>query len=412
MSNSKRPNHPALPAARGRRADSSFEVRTATPATIRVVNRSIILNLIRTYQPISRAQLSDLTGIHRSNVSSIVEEILADGLLIEEQSSPTGRGRVPTLLSLRPGGFLAAGISIRSTHTTLLVADLSGEPKARREFRTPRMPQALMDRLREAFDEILPAKSKDRQDIHHISVSVPGLANLERGDIVWLPSLRHYSGFPLRAEIEALTGVPTSVRNDCDLGAIAEQWHSDETPQPRNFVFLEVGDVGVGAGIMMNGELCTGHDSTFAGEFGHMVIDPNGPPCDCGRRGCWELYVCDRATWERYEPNLDYTAARFDALLEAARAGEEKAVATLRETARFLSLGISNIAFALNPKTVILAGRITELWDLVREPLEAGFSSPRVKFYIRPSRRAAEDLFLEGAVSHALGRLFTRPKLG
>ena len=67
----------------------------------------------------------------------------------------------------------------------------------------------------------------------------------------------------------------------------------------RDLVFVEVGEIGVGAGLMIRGDLYTGHDHTWVGEFGHMIIDPAGPPCNCGRRGCWELYVCDRATWQR-----------------------------------------------------------------------------------------------------------------
>jgi predicted NBD/HSP70 family sugar kinase len=389
----------------------SDRVKTATPASVREVNRSIILNLIRLHQPVSRAGLSDLTGIHPSNISLIVDELMEWQLITEQKIEPRGRGRAPIMLSLSPGAFLVIGVSVRTNDTAVCLAGVNGGAQASVSFRTPSTPGEFVNELAAAIDGLRRGGSVKRE-IRQLCIGVPGLVNLERGEIHWMPSLPQYSDFPLHAAVESATGIPASVVNDCDLAAIAERWLSEQPSQMRDFVFLNIGTVGVGAGIMINGELCKGHDSMFAGEFGHMAISPTGPRCTCGRRGCWELYVCDKATWARYDPEHDYSTSRFDELMLLARAGERRALRAVRETGKYLSLGISNIVFALNPRTVILSGHITEIWDVAQDHLLGAYSSPRIQFDVRPSRAPAEDLFLQGAISCALDELYAKPRLG
>jgi len=386
-------------------------VKTATPASVREVNRSIILNLIRLHQPVSRAGLSDLTGIHPSNISSIVDELIAWQLITEQKIAPRGRGRTPVMLSLSPGAFLVIGVSVRANGTAVCLADANGRAVASVSFQTPSTPGKFIDALGAAIDS-LRRRGSAKREIKRLCIGVPGLVNLDRGEIHWIPSLPQYSGFPLRAAVESQTGIRASVANDCDLAAIAERWLSEQPSQMRDFVFLNIGTVGVGAGIIINGDLCKGHDSMFAGEFGHMAISPDGPLCSCGRRGCWELYVCDKATWARYDAEEEYTESRFSELMLLARAGDRRALRAVSETAAYLSLGISNIVFALNPRVVILSGYVTAIWDIVRPHLSSAYSSPRVRFEIRPSRVPAEELFLQGAVSYALGGLYAKPQLG
>ncbi len=386
-------------------------VKTATPASVREVNRSIILNLIRLHQPLSRARLSDLTGIHPSNISLIIDELIEWQLVTERKIEPRGRGRTPIMLSLSPGAFLVIGVSVRANDTAVCLADVNGEVQASVSFRTPSMPDQFIKEISAAIDSLRRRRSAERE-IKQLCIGVPGLVNLERGEIHWIPSLPQYSDFPLRAAVESETGIRASIVNDCDLAAIAERWLSEQTSRMRDFVFLNIGTVGVGAGIIINGDLCKGHDSMFAGEFGHMAISPTGPLCSCGRRGCWELYVCDKATWARYDPQKEYSESRFAELMLLARAGDRRALRAVRETAKYLSLGISNIVFALNPRIVILSGYITGIWDVIRPHLLKAYASPRVQFDIRPSRVPAEELFLQGAISYALGELYAKPQLG
>jgi predicted NBD/HSP70 family sugar kinase len=388
----------------------SSEITTATPSTVRDVNRSIILNLVRLRQPISRVDLSNRTGIFRSSVSAIVDDLVRDGLLIEERAIPKGRGRVPVNLFLNPNGFSVLGVSIRAFQTKVAAAGLTGEIRCSVSFPTPQDPAAWIKEFAKALKRI---RSEAIDPFREIGISVPGMVNQQTGEILMTPALPQYAGFPIAREVSDLAGAEATAENDSNVGALAELWlHETEMAGIRDLVFIEVGDLGVGAGLMIRGDLYTGHDHTWVGEFGHMIIDPSGPPCNCGRRGCWELYVCDRATWQRYEPQIAYTPERFQQLIQLAQEGDARAARAFRATAEYLSLGISNIILGLNPQRVVIAGEIAKVWGLIQHTVESAYAAGRVQFHVYPARFVPEVLSLQGSIVLALQHAFAPPKLG
>lgn len=393
----------------GLRANAAFRTsHTATPSSVRDANRSIILNLIRLHQPISRAALSERTGIYRSNVSGIVEDLVSRDLVVEKRGKPEGRGRVPIFLSLKADGFWVLGINMRAQRTTVALAGLTGEVRAQADFDTPSKPGVLISEVVAAAKRL-----NGGREIQQIAMSLPGLVHADSGLVRWIPKLPAYSGFNMASELQKALGAPVAVDNDCNLGALAEMWLSEaENDHMRDFVFLEIGEVGVGAGILLNRELYRGHDCTLAAEFGHMIVDPSGPECACGRHGCWELFVCDHSAWNSYAPGAHFNPARYERYLEAAAAGDPDARRAAQRTARYLSLGISNIAFALNPAVIVVAGNVTRIWDTVRSTVEEAFASTKLKVYVRPAKMEAGEMFLRGAIHLALSKVFARPKLG
>ncbi|WP_321477232.1 ROK family transcriptional regulator [uncultured Paludibaculum sp.] len=388
-------------------ASPALLVQTATPSTVRDVNRRIILNLIRLHQPISRADLSAQTGISRSNISEIVDELVLMGMVKEKQAEPSKRGRVPIHLSLNDDGFRVLGISIRADVTSVAYAGLSGRAQKVVSFPTPSTPQK--------FARMLASKSIHGSSgfFQHVGVSVPGLVNAESGEVLWLPALPEYAGFPLATAIQDVVGVPVTADNDCNLGALADLWLSaEEIAGLQNFVFLEIGAIGVGAGLILGREVYHGHDGRFAAEFGHMIVDPGGPQCRCGRQGCWELFVCGQAAWQRYRGSEPFDANSMPTLLAEARQGAPDAMRALEETARYLSIGISNIVLALNPELIVIAGEITAAWDMVGPMIENKFAPSKIAIRVRPASLSPEDLFLQGAISLALNNAFAKPRIG
>jgi N-acetylglucosamine repressor len=381
--------------------------RAARPSTIREINRSIILNLVRLHQPLSRADLSGLSGIFRSNVSDIVERLIKQGLINEERAVPSGRGRVPFMLTLNAAGFGVLGVNVRASETTLALAGLTGGRVEHDTFATPERPAELVKKIA-GFTRKWGQNMGPR--LREIGISMPGWVNGRTGTLRWIPALPAYAGFALATAVEKATGVPTAVENDCNLGALAELVDSEAKGEHlRDFVLLDIGGVGVGAGIVVDGEIYRGYDTTVAAEFGHMMIDPGGPACPCGGKGCWELYVTSRATWKRYRPRIPFTRARFEELLVA---NDSEAQAALRETARYLAIGISNIAFALNPQVIVVAGRMAVAWKSIKAPLERALSVRRLAVPVRPASVDANELFLRGATQLALGKAFERPSVG
>lgn len=384
-------------------------INGATPSTARQINRSIVLNLVRIHQPISRIELSNRTGIFRSNVSAIVDELVSDGLLIEQRAVPKGPGRVPVNLFLNPDGFRVLGISIRTFQTRVASSGLTGQIDTTVSFPTPHHPAAFVKELAKAIRRI---RSESKNGFQEVGISVPGLVNADTGKVLIIPSLPGYSDSPLAEDVSALAGVPASAENDCNTAALAELWFNEsEVAGLHDFVYVQVGDVGLGAGLIINSELYRGHDRKWVGEFGHMIIDPSGPVCECGRRGCWELYVSDRATWARYDANTKFTSARFEGLIQLAMEGDTRAAHAFRTTAGYLSLGLSNIVFALNPQTVVLAGEITKVWGLIQHTVELTHSSGSVKIHVYPARYNPDMLALQGAVVMALQKVFAPPRL-
>lgn len=390
-------------------------IRTATPSSVRAVNRSIVLNLIRQKQPISRAELARITGIFRSSVSDIVDELVDQNFVSEERSTPSQRGRVPVILQLNDLHYPVLGLNIRPEYCQLAWAGLNGQIHESLTFPTPTSPGNLVQALgRAVLDLTKRAGLKGQKPFRCIGVAVPGHVDAFSGRILWVPTHGELNEFPIADAIQSLTGITTLADNDCNVGALSELLLSTNGSPERktNFVFLNVSDFGTGAGAVINGEIYLGHDAHLAAEVGHMVIDPSGPLCRCGRSGCWELHVSNDATWRRVHPRLPFSVERFEQMLASARRGDRSALASLSETARYLSLGISNIGYLFNPAEVVIAGRLTAVWDLIEKDIGSRFGSSQLRYSIHPARLSADDSLLHGAVCLALRDTFAPPRFG
>jgi predicted NBD/HSP70 family sugar kinase len=392
---------------------------TAKPQTVRHLNRATVLDLIRKHQPLSRADLARYTGIHRSNISIIVEDLQSRGLLREERAKNGRRGRIPTFISLERGSFGVLGVNLRSLRTTVALASLDRHVESSSTFETPKTPEEFVVLLQEACESVTqsfdtPARVRP---VSQMVVSLPGIVNrVPKGPTIWTPALPKYSGSNLEALIKERTGIPCLLANNAGLAAMAVMRSGEKQNEDMNdFVLLVIGDAGVGSGVVIQQNLYSGFDAAYAGEVGHTVIDPNGPSCNCGRRGCLQLYICDNATWKRYSPSVEFSAARFEAFLDEVNAGSAKALAVVSEMAKYLSLGISNIVLTLNPEKILMAGAITKIWPVLERKLKSAFFLPHHHALIQCVESPIEALFLKGAIERALDMMLldsnSRPKI-
>ena len=354
-----------------------------------------------------------MTRIHRSNISLIVDDIAARGLLSEERASGTARGRTPTLLSLENERYAVLGANVRWAKTTIALASLSGKIEDTETFLTPPEPKDLLSAIDKSYKAILSRQATER-DIRHFAISIPGMANrAARGkETIWTPAIPSLSEWDMAGSVQKKLGVPTTTSNNAHLAATAvlRSREKQKTP-PNDFVFVMIGDIGAGSGVVIQQHVYSGFDATFAGEVGHMVVDPQGPPCNCGRRGCWNLYVSDTATLKRYDPDIPFTQERFQEFLAKVNAGSPKALDALSKTAEYLCLGLANIAVMINPERIVLGGAIMQCWPLLREQLKKMFFLPHHFSLIQPSELPADTLFLQGAIEKALDQFFSEPHL-
>ena len=352
------------------------DFKVARRGTSREINRQIALNLIRTHQPVSRADLARLMNVRRGVASLLVSELLNESLIFEGAvGESVGRGRRPTFLFIDSRERCVVGVDIRASRTYILVTDLMGRQLGVvSSFQTNRDVDVLIQELARRIKQIL-ADYKEVGACEGVGVSVPGMVEPVAGRVVHAPTLGWHD-VSLRDPLTIALGIPVQIENSGKACAMAQLWATrSDVVASGNSVFVSVSD-GVGVGIVVNGELLRGRHNT-AGEFGHVPLSIDGPRCSCGATGCWESYVSNLATLSRYfghdlsEPRpRDSETANFSVedLIARARAGDAKAVAAINSTARYLGLGLASIINALDPARIYIGGEITTAWSLI-EPI-------------------------------------------
>lgn len=381
---------------------------TATPQTVRQLNRAVVLDLIRKNQPLSRAELARISGINPSNISSIVEDLTGKGLLREERAKGFGRGRAPDLISLDRSAFRVMAISLLRSRTTVAIATLAGNIENSFTFATPDTPQEFAFSVESAYREMeqnLSLQDGVSDGIRQVVISSPGILNRHRnGKTTMIASdLPNYSNADLVAMMKKKLNLPVTIANNAGLAAMSLIYSPDYAKVPlRDFVLLVIGECGVGAGLVIQRDLYSGYDAAYAGEVGHTVVESKGRPCTCGRCGCLQQYICDVATWRRYKPNVAFSPQRFAGFLEDVLAGGAKARAALRPTIEYLKLGISNIMLMLNPERIILAGSLMKLWPILEKELESSACYRQRHTLLQATQLPVDTLYLRGAVERAL----------
>ena len=343
--------------------------RVATRDTPRQINRQIALSLIRSRQPISRADLARSMKMRRGAVSLIVNELIDEGIIFEGATGETSRGRKPKFLFVDTRQRCAVAIDIRPTRTYAMVTDLVGRPLVGiTSFPTERDPKRFVADLSARITRLL-ADHEDIGACAGVGIVVPGMVDRTGTRVLFAPRLG-WNDVPLLEPLQTALGLPVSIENSGRACALAKVWATrggDDTT--ADFVFVSVSD-GLGVGVVVNGELLRGQHNV-AGEFGHIPINIEGPRCACGANGCWEAHVSNLATLSRYfgrnlaEETIDSTMITIEDLIARARSGDDKAKAALQSTARFLGLGLGAVVNAVDPARIYVGGEITAAWDLI-----------------------------------------------
>ena len=344
------------------------KANVARSNTIRDINRQIVLNYVRERGPISRAEIAQETALQRSTVSLIVEDLCIEGLIEEVSGESTG-GRPPILLSLRTADAVAIGVDIGTNRTIVASSDLAGRVLQEESFDTSADAKETTKRIIERARRLI---RRHHGTIEGIGVSVPGLVNPD-GTGLFVPNF-DWRDVPLAKDINAGTGLPVTIDNDANAAALAELWFGrPEIRQVRDFILVLV-EGGVGTGIVFDGQVYRGENGA-AGEFGHMTIGQGAPvACASGSRECWEAFASERSALARYK-NLarglngdsDIT---FSELIDLSLRGDGPARQALKETARYLGIGIANLIRGLAPEVVIVGGPVVRSWPIVADEIK------------------------------------------
>jgi len=330
---------------------------------VRDINRRLILNLIRTRHLISRADLARLSGLQRSTVSLIVEQLIDELWVLEGPTGRLPRGRRPTFLRLNDERVIIA-VDIRPTQTTVALANANGRFLFQEVVPTSADPKVTMQALTRSIQRLI--QSNATVKVEGVGISLPGRYDHKTDRLVFAPNLR-WPDIDIRGPIAKATGLEVAVENAANACALAAVWF-DHMEECRNFVTVTISE-GIGTGIWANGQLVRGLNG-MAGEFGHVPLDPKGPPCGCGGRGCWEVYASNRAALRQYlesGPEQSGTASAdfsFSDLLSRAAHGDRRAVETLETMAHYIGRGMRMIVAGLAPERIVVVGDVTKSWEL------------------------------------------------
>lgn len=396
----------------------TFDRRAALPAdqtTVRRANLGVVLRHVAATGPQSRAQIAADTGLTRGTVSSLVSELIALELLREtgETSSPRKTGRPGAALELADV-VVGVGLEVNVDYVAVSVEDLTGAVRyQRRSYRDNRgsAPGPVLDRLARAARGGLEAAANDGLRAVGVSLAVPGLVEEASGTVVFAPNLG-WENFPVAAELESRLGLPVHIENEANLAALAEHWRGAAVGLD-DFVCV-FGEVGVGGGVVLGGHLFRGSHG-FGGEFGHVTVDPEGPECRCGSRGCVETLVGQEAVARAagISPVEGRSRSLTDELVRRAEDGAPGVVDALEDAGRWLGVALASTFNLLDLQAVVLGGCFGPLSPWLLEStratlLERSLAARSGTFSVLPSA-FGDGAAVRGAAALSLRRVLEAP---
>ena len=401
---------------------SNFQV--ATSETARDINRRILLNLIRTRQPISRADLARFSGLQRSTVSSITEQLISEQWITEGALGHAPRGRKPRFLHLNNERAGIIGVDVRPRLTTLALTDLNARILTQDSLPTPADPQIFLNELAERIQNM--RRSQPQIFCEGIGVGMPGRVDPKTQRLLFAPNLgwrevdiKQARTVDIKGPLEEATGIPVEVDNAANACALFETWYGKHSEGAHDMIALTVSE-GIGTGIIADGELLRGATG-LAAEFGHISLSEDGPTCRCGNSGCWEVYASNTAAIDYYtriktgaradRGQQDGSVPTFDSLLRLCELGDAKAIEAIDRMAHYLGVGIAMLITGFAPSLIIVAAEVTRVWSRI-EPIINRIVSEKCQQSSATRITPVEELAhprLRGAIALVLQKHFVAP---
>ncbi|MFB1098710.1 ROK family protein [Terribacillus sp. JSM ZJ617] len=333
-------------------------------------NKSLVLQTIQEYTPISRADIANKTGLNKGTVSSQVSELLAEDLILESGPGVSSGGRRPVMLLFNHLAGYSIGVDIGVNYILGILTDLQGNITNEKITHFNDLSyEEIQIQLNMIIDSLLLSMPPSSYGLVGIGVGVPGTVSTE-GEILLAPNL-NWRNKDLKGFLEEKYDVPVLIENEANAGAYGEKKFG-AGQSSDNLIYISVG-IGIGVGLILNGELYKGHNG-FSGELGHMTIEVDGPLCRCGNQGCWELYASEKALLnsaaEKGIRPAEGQKLSLEMLNELAEGGDPVSINIFQEIGNYLGIGINNIINIFNPEQIIVGNRLASSGNLLRESIK------------------------------------------
>ncbi len=392
---------------------------------IKKINKSIVFDHIIHHAPLSRARISELAGLNKSTVSTLVNELIEDQMVYEIGTGQSSGGRKPVLLLFNNLAGYAVGVDLGVNYILTVLTDLQGNvinettaPLSDLKF------EAVLAQLISCIRTIVQPAPLSAYGIVGIGIGVPG--TVDDGVVLFAPNLG-WENVNLREIIFNEFQVPVTIDNEANAGAVGEKEFGAGI-SAANLVYLSVG-IGIGTGIIIKNELYRGA-SGLSGEMGHFSIEMNGPLCPCGNRGCWELYASEKALLEQAEHRLGPGGNRLgptgsqpslsghrelEDLITLAKQGNSDVIELFAVIGNHLGIGITNILHVFNPELIIIGNRLTAAEEWLLDAIQSSIRNrsltysrrePRIQFSTLGTRSA-----VLGAAYFAISNFFAITKV-
>lgn len=335
------------------------------------LNRSLILNTIRTHGEVSRAEIAKITKLTPPTVTNIVAELLDNQLVLETELGASTGGRRPIMLTINEEAYHIVGIDIGIHHLRAVVTNLNAVIKASETLSLPANvnKETLIEHIITTIKHVLKQANLSAHELMGIGIGMHGVVDPHAGKAVFAPNFGLREIF-MREPLEQEFHVPVHVENDSVVFALGESWFGAGR-DTGNFIAVNIGE-GVGAGIMLNGQVYKGA-SYSAGEIGHTTVDMNGPRCTCGNFGCLQTFVSGPAIARQARDQLeagresiirDLVSGNLETIsgitvFQAAEQGDPLALDIFHNIGRYLGISLANLINTLNPRKIILGGGVT-----------------------------------------------------
>jgi glucokinase-like ROK family protein len=398
--------------------------RTGDQSLVREINLSLIMNRLHRHTPISRAALADMTGLNKSTVSSLVNELIERRFIHELGAVSSGIGRPSVQLELNPqAGFIVSaeiGVGFISMICSNFTADIIW--RCREQMSIELGQHAILKRVMALLRLAVEAGKATPQTptLLGIAIGIPGLVDMNEGKLLFAPNLR-WQNVPIHQFVQTeFPDVPVFVDNEANMAALGEYFFG--AAQDYNEILYLSAGVGLGGAIVRDGQLLRG-TTGVAGEFGHMTMDADGELCNCGNRGCWETQVTQSAVFRAIRQAIGAGAssslqASLDDLtiqrvVDAAKQGDQVAIQTLNHIGHDLGIGIASLVNVLNPDLVLVGGIISLAGNFIMPIIEAELNMRALRsnasaVTILPAKHS-QDACVMGGVATVYQRVLSQP---
>nr|WP_309100342.1 ROK family protein [Fredinandcohnia onubensis] len=365
----------------------------------------LIFNLIREAKRISRVDLAKMVQMSNTAVGNIIKDLINRNLVREVGFTNGNVGRKPTLLEINPDGALVIGMDLDIDKVNLGVVDLNGGILEKKQFRLNLMQttELVIAEISNKINLLLSGLNKDvAKKIIGLGVSIPGLVSWPEGEIKTIPQF-HWENINLRKHLEEKLNLSVYIDNNVKAQLQAEYLFG-AAKDSKHAVCIHIG-TGVGGAVIENGEMLRGTNNIL-GEIGHMIMDPGGLLCDCGRFGCLQTLICSNSLEKQLEKPIDE-------IIIGAKTNDLGAKKLIDRADESLALAIANVICLYNPEVVLLVGSmVEEREDLVRKVqhlVKKYIWSPLSNSYQIKKSELGDDAGIIGASALVLGEQLRSP---